>query len=202
MTARTEAFSDAIFAIAMTLLVLEIKPPSGDADLLPALAHQWPSLLAFVVSFMYIGIYWMNHHAGFNRLQRVDGWLLLLNLLFLATISFVAYPTALLAERLASRPEPNVAGAFYGVAMFLSAATGVWTFSYGVRTPGLLAPDVDRARVAASQRYNILGPLIYAISIPFALVLPIAALTFYVVAPVFFAIVAARDRTWSAGSRG
>lgn len=202
MTARTEAFSDAIFAIAMTILVLEIKPPSGDADLLPALAHQWPSLLAFVVSFLYIGIYWMSHHASFNRLQRVNGWLLLLNLLFLATISFVAYPTALLAERLSSGREVNIAVAFYGVAMFLPAATGVWTFIYGVRAPGLLAPDVDRARVVASQRAYILGPLMYAVSIPLALVFPIVSLTFYAVAPVFFGIVAARDPSWAAVRRG
>ena len=114
----------------------------------------------------------------------------------------MAYPTALLAERLSSGREVNVAVAFYGLAMLLPAATGLWTFTYGVRATGLLGPEVDRAAVAASQRYNILGPLIYAASIPLALVLPIVALTFYAVAPVFYGIVAARDRGWTAVRRG
>jgi uncharacterized membrane protein len=202
MTARTEAFSDAILAIAMTLLVLEIKLPPGDADLLPSLANQWPSLLAFAVSFLYIGIYWMNHHAAFTHLARVNGLLLLLNLLFLMTISFVAYPTALLAERLASGHELNVAVAFYGLAMLLPAVTLNLTIWYASYAPGLLADGVNRTRLRADQRAYLLGPIMYAASIPLALALPIVSLGFYVVAPVFYGIVAARDRGWSQVGRG
>src|ERR1700759_5013114 len=98
---RVEAFSDAVIAIAITLLVLEIDVPAGaDGTLWHDLTHQWPSYAASLVSFFVIGILWTNHHGLFEHLKKVDHGVLYLNLLVLATIAFLPFPTALLAEHL------------------------------------------------------------------------------------------------------
>jgi len=100
-TGRVEAFSDGVLAIAITLLVLEIDvDPSGYAHLWRALADEWPSYLAYVTSFLTIGGVWIAHHALFSRLAYVDPVLMRLNLLLLMTVSFLPFPTALMADAL------------------------------------------------------------------------------------------------------
>jgi TMEM175 potassium channel family protein len=97
-TNRIEAFSDGMFAIAITLLILEIKvPASGAGGLAKALGQQWPSYLAFLLSFFYIGVMWMNHHRMFTHIRRSNDTLLVLNLLLLLGVTTVPFPTAVLA---------------------------------------------------------------------------------------------------------
>jgi uncharacterized membrane protein len=112
---RLEAFSDGVFAIAITLLVLEIKVPSisEGKSLAHALLDLWPSYAGFVVSFITIGIIWVNHHSVISRLQSVDRALLFKNLLLLLTVSFIPFPTAVMAEFLRSGDGQDVAVAFY-----------------------------------------------------------------------------------------
>ncbi len=105
-TGRVEAFSDGVFAVAITLLVLNIQPPPindvdffKDGKLRDYVLQQWPILLAFVTSFATIGVMWTNHHKVFSRVKYIDNNLLLLNLLLLIVIVFIPYPTALLAEQ-------------------------------------------------------------------------------------------------------
>ena len=86
MTARAEALSDGVFAIAMTLLVLEIRVPAGETGLAAALVQQWAAIAAFAVSFLYLGVYWLNHFIA-SRVTRVDGPFLALNLVFLIDVS-------------------------------------------------------------------------------------------------------------------
>jgi uncharacterized membrane protein len=102
-TGRIEAFSDGVFAIAITLLVLEVRVPHlKDAPigttLLGALIEQWPSYLGYAMSFLIIGIIWANHHNRFKYIKRSDHILLTLNTFFLMCVSFIPFPTALLAE--------------------------------------------------------------------------------------------------------
>ena len=98
-TARIEAFSDGVFAIAITLLILEIKiPGAGSADLSRQLLRQWPSYVAFVISFAFIGIMWINHHRLFTHIKRANNVLLFLNLLLLLGVCAVPFPTAVLAQ--------------------------------------------------------------------------------------------------------
>ena len=117
-TTRLEAFSDGVFAIAITLLILEIKVPSEpetrDHGLWRALLERWPSYVGYVISFATIGIMWVNHHALFKYIRRVDRALLLANLLLLMTISFLPYPTAVLAEHLSDADSRTAAAVFYG----------------------------------------------------------------------------------------
>ena len=113
--ARLEAFSDGVFAIAITLLVLEIKVPTAESghSLAHGLLELWPSYAGFTVSFITIGIIWVNHHAVFATVQRVDRAVLFKNLLLLLTVSFIPFPTAVMAEYLQAESGENLAVAFY-----------------------------------------------------------------------------------------
>src|SRR5919108_1729971 len=99
-TARLEAFSDGVFAIAITLLVLEIRLPEGEGPLWNVLGELWPSYLAYVLSFVTIGIMWANHHAIFRLIARASHGLIVANLFLLMTIAFLPFPTGVLAEHL------------------------------------------------------------------------------------------------------
>src|SRR5579864_8408932 len=99
-TGRLEAFSDGVFAVAITLLILNIQVPSVGAStrLAQALIASWPSYLSYVLSFVTVGITWINHHQMFKYITRTDHTLLFLNLLILMCITFIPFPTALLAQ--------------------------------------------------------------------------------------------------------
>jgi uncharacterized membrane protein len=116
-TGRVEAFSDGVFAIAITLLVLEIKvEPEQFEHLWRALGDEWPSYLAYVTSFFTIGGVWLAHHGLFGRLEAVDPVLMRLNLLLLMAVSFLPFPTGLMAEALrGSESAERAAVVVYGV---------------------------------------------------------------------------------------
>ncbi|TML58662.1 MAG: DUF1211 domain-containing protein, partial [Actinobacteria bacterium] len=99
-TTRLETFSDGVFAIAITLLVLLFDVPdvSRGQSLAHALAHQWPSYASYAVSFVTIGIIWVNHHTLFRHIVRVDRVFLFINIGFLMTVAFLPYPTAVVAR--------------------------------------------------------------------------------------------------------
>jgi len=127
-TVRLEAFSDGVFAIAVTLLILEIKVPSANdlsqvSGLWHALAERWPSYVGFVASFFIIGVMWANHHALFEYIRRVDRRLLLANLLLLMGVSFLQYPTAVLAQNLADPATRTDATVFYGLTLVFTSLT-------------------------------------------------------------------------------
>ncbi|HEX8856857.1 MAG TPA: TMEM175 family protein [Thermoleophilaceae bacterium] len=128
---RLEAFSDGVFAIAITLLVLEIPvPPTEEGkSLAHALLDRWPSYAGFVISFVTIGIIWVNHHAVIARVQSVDRTLLFKNLLLLLTVSFIPFPTAVMAEFLRSANGQDVAVAFYSASFCVMgiAFRQLWT---------------------------------------------------------------------------
>src|SRR5919204_1610930 len=124
---RLETFCDGVFAIAITLLILEIKVPTPEhvhaaGGLLPALAALWPSYVGYLIGFFTIGIMWTNHHAIFQYVRRTDRYFLLINVAFLMLIAFLPFPTALLAEYL---PEPEaerrIAVAVYSAAVLAIA---------------------------------------------------------------------------------
>jgi uncharacterized membrane protein len=116
--ARMEAFSDGVFAIAITLLVLEIAIPSGfEGHLLRGVLSQWPSYLAYIVSFATIGAIWLGHNTITHYMHSANTTFLRLNLALLLLVSFLPFPTKLLAENLGSRDDEKVAATIYGVAL-------------------------------------------------------------------------------------
>jgi TMEM175 potassium channel family protein len=129
-TVRTVAFSDGVFAITVTLLVLEIRPPT-DEDLLQGLIDLWPSYLTYAVTFMFIGQVWANHHVMFDHIRAADRAILLLNTVLLMVVAFLPFATSVLAEALRSGHGQPTAVVFYGAAFAMTALmfNGVWQYA-------------------------------------------------------------------------
>ncbi len=187
-TGRVEAFSDGVFAIAVTLLILEIKVPRDVAAgaLGIALVHQWPSFLAFLASFFTIGVMWMNHHRLFTLIGAADEVLIGINLLLLLGVTWVPFPTALLAEHLIT-PNNHVAGVVYGATFFTMSLVFQLLWQYATRRPGIILPEKrDEAQQIARQ--YIWGPLFYFAAILIALWSGTAVLIWSALVAIYFAI--------------
>jgi uncharacterized membrane protein len=169
-TNRVEAFSDGVFAIAITLLILEIKVPHADHGLWAGLAALWPSYLAFLMSFVVILIMWVNHHELLRMVRRVNYPVLFANGLLLLTVTFVPFPTAVLAEHL-NTPEAKSAVAFYCATFVANGLTWQLSFRTMERT-GSLHEEVNAVTIAAVKRAYNLGLTVYAVATALAFVQP------------------------------
>lgn len=162
-------FSDAVFAIAITLLALEIRLPVGqeiqaDGELLAALASIWPRYLSYIVSFLVIGMYWMAHHRMFRSIIRYDRHLLFLNLLLLLCIAFVPFPTAILGEY-----SGSVATIFYALTMVVTGLVSalIWWYASGERRHVLAVP-LTAVELRASRLRMLAAPAVFLLSIAIA----------------------------------
>ena len=194
-TGRVEAFSDGVFAVAITLLVLNIQPPSlstpqllVDSALGDYLRHQLPMLLAFVTSFATIGIMWINHHRLFIHIKRTDNTLLVLNLLLLLMIVFIPYPTALLAQQYAVYPSGNLAAKVYCGTDVIMAVCFNLLWRYASFRNRLLSKDADPLAVRAISRQYVFGPILYLISFGLAWVNVPASIILTFMLALFFAV--------------
>jgi uncharacterized membrane protein len=175
-TGRIEAFSDGVFAIAITLLVLEIHVPS-EADigehggLARALADLWSSYVAFVTSFLTILIMWINHHTIFRAIRRTDHFLIIFNGLLLLGVTFVPFPTTVLAQHLEGS-EGEVAAAFYAATFVFTALCFNLIWRYAAGGNRLLRGDVNPAFVAAISYRYAFGVPVYGIAALTAAVSP------------------------------
>jgi uncharacterized membrane protein len=164
-TTRTEAFSDGVLAIAITLLVLDLSVPARETLHVPlarALAHEWPSYAAYVTSFLIIGIIWVNHHAVFELIGRVDRVALFLNLLLLMTVVTIPYTTRLLATYLTAGSPARTAAIVYSAVMLAMSFCFAGLYTYVARTPALLADGVDPFAVRRSiVRFSAVGTALY-----------------------------------------
>jgi uncharacterized membrane protein len=187
-TGRMEAFSDGVFAIAVTLLVLEIAVPAGsEDDLLGALRDQWPSYLGYLVSFATIGAVWFAHTVITEYLDHADSVLIRLNLLLLLVVSFLPFPTKLLAEY-ADDPDPErVAATVYGINLLLTMIMVSVTWRYAVRAR-LVRPDLaDQDVKTLTKRLTpTLG--VYVAMILLGLFLPTVAVLGYLALALFILI--------------
>jgi uncharacterized membrane protein len=162
---RVEAFSDGVFAVAITLLVLEIKVPEGEGGLGHQLAEQWPSFASYAVSFFVIGVIWMNHHAIFEHLGRSDRGLMAFNLFLLVWIVLIPWATSLLATymREGGEAERTAALVYTGVMTLMGIAFGqLWM--YAVRDRRLLGVDLSDAEIRGRTRRFALGAPVYALA--------------------------------------
>jgi len=185
-TTRLETFSDGVFAIAATLLVLEIGIDTAhEHDLGQALLDLWPSYLAYVTSFITIGIIWINHHFCVETVGRVDRPLMFINLLLLLTISFLPFPTRLVAEHLQKGGERPAVYA-YATTLVLMAVifNGWWRYASGGRR--LIAEHVPEARVRSISRAFNPGPPIYIATLLVAFVSPLASVLLTLAIAAFY----------------
>jgi uncharacterized membrane protein len=187
-TARIEAFSDGVFAIAITLLILEIKVPGPTADLGRQLLRQWPSFVAFLISFAFIGIMWINHHRLFTHIRRANNTLMILNLLLLLGVTSVPYPTAVLAQHLGQADQRTAAlfynGTYFVIAIFFNV---LWGYANSAH---LLPAEADQTTARKISRQFALGPGSYLIclaltwvSVPLSLAVNLGLAIFYALPP-------------------
>jgi uncharacterized membrane protein len=183
-TARLETFSDGVFAIAATLLVLLFDVPKG-GPLAHELLHQWPSYLAYAVSFVTIGIMWVNHHDVMAQIGHADRTFLFLTVGLLMCIAFVPYPTAIVAEFIRGG-DREAAALFYGIALTVTAVFFNLLWRYAVSDNRLIAHDADPKLVLGITRSFRPGVPLYAGATLVALVSPVASVTLFAAISLFF----------------
>jgi uncharacterized membrane protein len=183
-TGRLEAFSDGVFAIAATLLVLAFSA-TADATLGSQLLHAWPTYLAYATSFLTIGIIWMNHHFCVETMARADRTLMFLNLVLLMTVGFLPFPTRLVAESFQNGQggERPAVLAYSATFVLMAVVYNVW-WRYASRGRRLIRDDVPNSAVRAITRAFNPGVPMYAATFLLAFWSPIAsvALTFAIAA--------------------
>ena len=185
-TSRLEAFSDGVFAIAFTLLVLEFRPPATNIPLWSYLTSLWPSLLAYSISFLLIGLIWANHHSMFVHIRRVDRLLLFLNTMLLADVAFLPFPTQLLARALRLRADVPTAAAFYGLVITIGGLffNGIWL--YAIQHCRLISEKTPERYVQRVKRGFLIGPASYGLATMLAFVAPTVALVCYAILILYF----------------
>jgi uncharacterized membrane protein len=174
-TGRLEAFSDGVFAIAVTLLILDIGV-SGTAghDLGAAIRGLWPSYLAYVASFSTIGAAWLAHNAITEYLERADAAFVRLNLLLLLVVSFLPFPTRLVAEFIRQDKAERVAVTFYGIVLLLSSTLLLVLWRYAVRAK-LVRPDLADEEIELLTERLTPGLGAYLVLIVSGLFVPVIA---------------------------
>ncbi|MEO5928489.1 MAG: TMEM175 family protein [Candidatus Kapaibacterium sp.] len=188
-TGRIEAFSDGVFAIAITLLVLDLKIPheTADGELIPALLKLWPSYLAFLTSFLTIGVMWINHHRLFSLIVRSDQLLLVFNSLLLLGVTILPFPTALVAEFLGRRDAVTAAIVYNGTFVMIAIFFGL-LWRYASHNNRLLDPRSDPKVITGITRQYAFGPLMYIGVLLLALVSVPASLGVNILLAVYFAL--------------
>ena len=194
-TSRTEAFSDGVFAIAITLLILEVSVPKSAFDnLWRGILDQWPSYLAYATSFITIGGIWLAHHGIFRRLQYANRQLMVINLLLLMAVSFLPFPTKLMAEAIESSEAERAAVVFFGGALLVISFLFSALWGSVAHNRHLLRPEVSEKEFNAIARATTPSLGLYVAVIVLAIVAPkIAAFGYLVIAVV--AVLRARGDT-------
>ena len=190
-TNRVEAFSDGVMAIAITLLVLELKVPTQvpDGRLLDELLARWPSYAAYIAAFLTIGIIWLNHHTLLTSIGRFDTRLHWLNLFLLFTIATLPFPTALLADYVGEGgANASIAAAAYGLNATLMALPWSFILRHLADHPELLEPGYRASDARAEIRRGGLGVPIYGAATLISLIQPLIALALYVAISALYAV--------------
>jgi uncharacterized membrane protein len=187
-TRRLEAFADGVFAIAATLLILNVDAQVGEGS--GAIGHRllaiWPSYIAYAVSFVTIGIIWSNHHTVMGQLGRVNRVFLLQNIFLLMCVAFLPFPTRLVAEHLRDRHDLQPAALAYGATMTVMAVCyiALWLYAAGGRR--LLREDSDPRTVSGITRSYLPGAPLYLTATLLALASPLASVALYGAIALFY----------------
>ena len=183
---RLEAFADGVFAIAATLLILNVaviegKPLGGE------LLRIWPSYVAYAITFTTIGVIWINHHQVLHQVSHADRFFFLLNILFLMTIAFIPFPTRLLALYINS-PDAQAAALAYGITLTITAILFNAIWRYAAWHGRLIRLDADPKVVTGIGRSYLPGPFIYLAATAVALVSPQASAALYGLIALFYVL--------------
>lgn len=177
-TSRLEAFSDGVFAIAITILILDIKAPDDTNHLLRSLLALWPSYLGYVLSFLLIGLLWVNHHVMFEHIIKTDRLLMFTNTLLLLVVAFLPFATAVLASTFRTGAGQPVAVALYGLVMTFAGLlfNAIWSHANRAR---LFDADVTAQGVRRMTKRILFGPAMYALGAILGFFLPIVGVVVF-----------------------
>jgi uncharacterized membrane protein len=189
-TNRLEAFSDGVFAIAITLLVLELHvPPPGSGELGHELLQEWPSYVAYIITFITIGIIWINHHAAFSRLRSVDHSILMWNLLLLLTVSVLPFTTALMAAYLKEGSGERLAAGIYGASFLVMGGVFVGANrQILLKRPQLLKEPIPPEKARRLLYFAALGQIPYVLAVALAIVSPYVTLAICALTAVYYSL--------------
>jgi TMEM175 potassium channel family protein len=202
-TGRTEAFSDGVFAFAITLLVLDINVPESEFnDLWRGIADQWPAYLGFATSFLTVGGIWLVHHGIFRRVRYANRRVMQVNLVLLMAVAFLPFPTRLVAEAIRHTDAERAAVMFYGGWLLVIALLYSALWATVVSDRSLLKPDVTEQEVDAIARATTPKLGFYLAVILLALIAPKVAAFGYLVIAIFAVMRARGDRGPTATTPG
>jgi uncharacterized membrane protein len=190
--ARIEAFSDGVFSIIATLLVLDLRVPREamlhGQPLLTALAEQWPIYLAYLASFLQVGVVWANHHTMFHHIRRSDHVLLVLNLLLLMCIAVLPFTTAILSEYArSSLSDLRVAAFTYSAVLGIAGVFFVLIWRHADKH-GLIQPHTDKHQIAALGLHWLFVPLFYGAAFLLVFVSPYLGMSVYFLLLFYYAL--------------
>jgi uncharacterized membrane protein len=184
-TNRLEAFSDGVFAIAATLLILNVVEPAGPLG--QGLLHIWASYVAYAVSFVTIGVIWINHHGVMAQIAKVDRLFLLVNVIFLMLIAFIPFPTRLLAEHIMA-DGAQAAALAYGITLTGTAVMFNVMWQYAAHDKRLLRENASERAVRGITRSYLPGPFIYLVATVSAVVSPQLSAVLYAAIALFYVL--------------
>ncbi|MGB2875731.1 MAG: TMEM175 family protein [Gaiellaceae bacterium] len=189
-TARLETFADGVFAIAATLLILNVdaQVSDGSGAIGSRLVEIWPSYIAYAVSFVTIGIIWSNHHTVMNQLARVDRTFLLQNVFLLMCVAFLPFPTRLVAEHLRGQHDLQPAALAYGATMTIMAVSYITLWLYATRKGRLLRADSDPRAVSGITRSYLPGAPLYLTATLVAFASPVASVGLFAAIALFYVV--------------
>ena len=185
---RLEAFSDGVFAIAVTLLILEVKVSDEGGSLAQRLQHAWPTYVAYLISFAVIAIMWINHHNMLQAVHRVDHAILVANVAMLLVISFIPFPTKIVGEHLSKGTfnDKRTSVLLFGGTMMAASLVFPWLWWALTRRPELRQPQVTEAVVRAGMRRNLLGLPTYSAATLVAVWFPLLSMAVFGAVAVFY----------------
>lgn len=184
---RIVFFSDAVIAIAITLLAIDIRLPNLEHEtrLVPVLLGLWPRYLSYAISFLVIGTYWIAHHNMFEHINRYTPQLIWLNLLFLLCVAFTPFPTAVVGEY----GTQISAQIFYAGSVVVTGLVKLILWWYASHNRRLLEPVTTAAQIRAISSRGLVTPLVFLISIPFAFVHPAAPIILWISSGVIYGLI-------------
>lgn len=184
---RIETLTDGLFAIVMTILVLELTVPiisEGDIEqrLLVELYHIWPTFLSYVTSFILLGFIWMNHDTQFHYIKRVDQGLLWIAILYLMVIALIPFTTSLLGEY----TEQRIPVLLYGINLTLAMALNLSHWRYATKKYRLVEPNLNPRIIKSISRHIIIAMIMYGFATVISFTYPLLSNIVYIAIPVLF----------------
>jgi uncharacterized membrane protein len=200
---RIEALTDGVFAVAMTLLVLDIKVPElqqplATAELPLKLVALWPKFLSYTISFVILGVYWVGHHVQLSFIRRADRPLLWINILFLLWVALVPFSTALLSEYSNTR----LAIAIYGANLIAIGLTLALHWWYATTESRHVDPEIHPNLVRAAMYRTLMAPLVYVIAIGLSFFRAEVSLALYALVPILYILPGRIDIHWGGRHQG